>query len=377
MFKKTLIVILSIFLVTVNAAGAALATVNVTGDASEDVSAASALLLDSGSGRVLYAKNEGVRRPMASTTKIMTAIVALEEGNLEDIATVSPRAAVVEGSSIWLEAGEKKTLEELVYGLMLCSGNDAAVAIAEHISGSVEKFAQLMTSRCQELGAYNTRFRNPHGLDEEGHYTTAYDLAIITRHAMTIPKFKEIICTEEKSISWPGHEWDRLLRNQNRLLEVYPGGDGVKTGWTTPAGRCFVGSATRDNSQLIAVVLNAPNMWEDAMFLLDYGFNNYEFVRLFEKNAYLKKVPAAGGDIDMIKVMTGNAYVLPLKDEEKERVSFLFEMKIPVRAPVARGTLLGNLNIYVDNELVGNLPLVAAEEVGKRNIFTRFGCLFL
>ncbi len=366
MFKKALIIFMGIFLITVNTAGAA----------AEKVSADSSLLLDSSSGRVLYAKNEEVRRPMASTTKIMTAIVALEEGNLGDIVTVSSRAAVVEGSSIWLEEGEKKTLEELVYGLLLCSGNDAAVAIAEHISGSVEKFALLMTSRCRELGAYNTRFRNPHGLDEDGHYTTAYDLALITRHALTIPKFKEIIGTKEKAISWPGHEWNRLLRNQNRLLELYPGGDGVKTGWTTPAGRCFVGSATRSGRQLIAVVLNAPNMWEDAMLLLDYGFNNYDFVKLFEKNTYLKKVPVVRGSKDMVKVMALDAYVLPLKDEEKAKVSYSFDIKSPIKAPVAKDTVLGSLSIYVDKELVGNMPLVAAEEIRKANMFTRFGSLF-
>ncbi|HOL18259.1 MAG TPA: D-alanyl-D-alanine carboxypeptidase family protein, partial [Bacillota bacterium] len=239
------------------------------------ITARAAILMDRETGRVLWEKNAQLRLPMASTTKIMTAILALELGNEADVITTSKRAAATEGSSIWLEEGEQKTLEELLYGLMLLSGNDAAVAIAEHIAGSVENFAALMNEKAAAIGATNTHFCNPHGLPDDRHYTTAYDLALISAYALQNERFREIIRTPEYIISWPGREWDRVLQNQNRLLELYPGGDGVKTGWTKEAGRCFVGSATREGWQLVAVVLNAPQMWEDTMRLLDYGFETY------------------------------------------------------------------------------------------------------
>ncbi|NLC50812.1 MAG: D-alanyl-D-alanine carboxypeptidase, partial [Firmicutes bacterium] len=260
-----------------------------------ELTAEAAVLMDRDSRRVLYAQNPHQKRPMASTTKIMTAVTALEAGDLDDVVIVSERAAAIGGSSIWLSAGEEKTLEELLYGLMLRSGNDAAVAIAEHIAGSIEAFAVMMTKKAREIGALNSSFKNPHGLHDEKHYITAYDLSLIASYALRNPKFREIIATRDIAISWPGAEWDRLLHNQNRLLDLYPGGDGVKTGWTTPAGRCFVGSATRDGWQLVATVLNAPDMYNDAIMLLDYGFNNFTNKRLIAQGQFLRRVEVEKG----------------------------------------------------------------------------------
>jgi len=329
------------------------------------ITSESAVLMDKDSGRVLYARNPHVRRPMASITKIMTAVLALELGDLEERVVVSPRAAVVEGSSIWLEEGEEKTLEELVYGLLLRSGNDAAAAIAEHLAGSIENFALIMTQRARQLGAHNTRFKNPHGLHDENHYTTAYDMAVITRHALGIETFREIIATPQAEISWPGHEWSRVLRNQNRLLDLYPGGDGVKTGWTTPAGRCFVGSATREDWQLIAVVLNAPSMWEDAVTLLDLGFDRYRRHLIFEEGAFLRQVPLKGGIREHVRIRAGRGFALALADGEDAALKLEFNLTEDLRAPIREGQLVGTLDISLGGQTLGSVPLQAAEEVAR------------
>lgn len=337
---------------------------------SEDISAKSAVLMDRSSGRILFAKNENERLPMASTTKIMTGILAVEHGNLNSRIIISERAFNIEGSSIWLEKGEVKTLEELVYGLMLRSGNDAAVAIAEHLAGSVEDFSVMMTEKAREIGAYNTQFKNPHGLDEDGHVTTAYDLGLITCHALKIPLFREIIATKEKKVSWPGHEWDRFLRNQNKLLNIYPGGDGVKTGWTTPAGRCFVGSATRDSLQLVTVVLNAPNMWEDTTTLLDYGFANWKGKKLISKGQYVKTELVEGGTEEKVKLVAGEEFNYPLKEGEEEYLEFdIIIDSSPVRAPVHEGQVLGRMVVnHLDKE-IKSIDLLAGKSVSRKGLF--------
>ncbi len=336
----------------------------------DQVTAESAVLMDQSSGRILFAKNEGERRPMASTTKIMTALLALEKGDLNSRVVVSKRAAETEGSSIWLEEKEVKTLEELVYGLMLRSGNDAAVAIAEHMAGSVEDFSVMMTESAREIGAYNTQFKNPHGLDDEEHFTTAYDLGLITCRALEIQKFKEILTTQEKRITWPGHEWDRFLRNQNKLLELYPGADGVKTGWTTPAGPCFVGSATRNQMQLVAVVLNSNNIWEDTVNLLDYGFENWVPRELLDSQQFIKTVEVEGGDRDKVSLMTETSFILPLKEEEEELVEYrVLVEKSALRAPLKEGQVLGEITVILQGEELKSINLVAGESIKKKNVF--------
>ncbi len=238
-----------------------------------DISATSAILIDASSEKVIFQKNAYERLPMASTTKIMTALIACESGKLKKTVKISPVASSTEGSSLWLKPGEKQKLGDLTYGLMLKSGNDAAVAIAEYIAGSVDAFSLLMNKRAKELGAKNTQFKNPSGLHEEGHYTTAYDLALITRKAMKNKYFSKIVSTKTKTIPNKSEKWDRALTNHNKMLWRYEGCNGVKTGYVKVSGRCLVTSAKRGKIKLICVTLNAPSDWNDHRILLDYGFS--------------------------------------------------------------------------------------------------------
>lgn len=358
-----------LFILSFNTAAAA---ENVLKAKLEPISAEAAVLLDWNSGRVLYAKKPHLQKPMASTTKIMTAIIALEKGNLHDEIITSAQAAAVGGSSIWLEAGEKKTLEELLYGLMLRSGNDAATAIAEHIGGSVESFADLMTGRAKEIGAVNTSFRNPHGLHHPDHYTTAYDLAAIASHAMGINEFRTIISTPQITISWPGHPWDRHLYNQNKLLEIYPGAEGIKTGWTTPAGRCFAGAAKRDGRRLIVVVLNAPQMWEDTVALLDYGFNNFTSYPLIKTQQFLKSIAVQDGISGKVEAVAGSSFYYPLENEEEiTKATYRFLVQEPLKAPLRKHERIGELEIYFDGQIVGAIDLLAGSEVKEISLWNK------
>lgn len=235
------------------------------------VSARSAIVVEYPSGRILYQKAAHARMPPASTTKILTAILALENGDLDSHVTVSPKD-MVWGSKMGLRAGERQTVRNLLYGLMLPSGNDAALTIARHIgsqanaSEPIQAFSGMMNTRLTELGLRDSHFVNPHGLDARGHYSSAYDLATLTWHAMHFPTFNEVV--RQPFYAVPGHP----LRNRNKMLLEYPGAEGVKTGYTGRAGLCLVTSATRDGRRLISVVLNAPKWVEDSKALLDYGF---------------------------------------------------------------------------------------------------------
>ncbi len=237
-----------------------------------------AVVIEASTGRVLYSDNMNVRTYPASTTKILTALVTLESIPLDTVITVPDCAAGVEGSSIYLRKGEKLTIGELLYGLMLRSGNDAAVALAVSVAGSIEKFADMMNDRAVRCGAVNSNFVNPHGLHDDNHYTTAYDLALITAEAYKNADFRRIVAT--KSVTINGAEGKRYLSNKNKLLTTFDGANGVKTGYTTKSGRCLVGGAERDGMQLISVVLNRYDMWEATKKLLEDAFATYEMREL-------------------------------------------------------------------------------------------------
>ncbi len=365
MNKRDVAAVLIVLLVVLAASSAASA------QPPPGISAQSAVLLDWNTSRILYERNASLPLHMASTTKIMTAILALEKGDMEESVVTSSRAAATGGSSIWLESGEVKTLEELLYGLMLRSGNDAAVAIAEHISGSVESFAAEMTLRARELRALDTSFRNPHGLHHPDHYTTAHDLAVIAAHAMGIKKFSDIIATQRAVISWPGHPWDRHLFNQNRLLQSYRGAEGIKTGWTTPAGRCFVGSAQRGGRRLIVVFLNAPQMWEDTSLLLDYGYDDYTYRRLVGEGQYLKSVPVVDGVGGKVKAVAAANFNYPLGEDETKKVTYRFLIDERLYAPLRAGERIGELEIYFDRQAVGVVDLMAGDDVRKISFWER------
>ncbi|WP_173427600.1 D-alanyl-D-alanine carboxypeptidase family protein, partial [Mesobacillus campisalis] len=249
--------------------------------ASGSVSARNAILMEQNSGRVLYEKKAHDRQRIASITKIMTAILAIESGKLDEQVKVSSRAAGTEGSSLYLMGGEKTKLEDLVYGLMLRSGNDAAVAIAEHVGGSLEGFVFLMNQKAAEIGMENTHFANPHGLDDhENHYSTAYDMALLTRYAMNNETYRKISGTKVHRAPNPNESWDRVWKNKNRLLtELYKYTTGGKTGYTKRAKRTLVTTAAKGELELIAVTLNGPDDWNDHIFMYERGFEQYEIGR--------------------------------------------------------------------------------------------------
>lgn len=333
-----------------------------------EVSAVAAILIDRDSGRVLWEKEARRRLPIASTTKIMTALLALERGCEEDPVRVSRKAAETEGSSIWLERGEQKTLGELLYGLMLRSGNDAAVAIAEHIGGTEKDFVLMMNEEAAALGAKDTLFSNPHGLPGGIHYSTARDLGLITCRALHNERFRQIIATPDWTITWPGHPWDRAMSNQNRLLEIYPGGDGVKTGWTREAGRCFVGSATREGWQLICIVLNAPQMWEDAAALLDYGFEHYRHRRIFHRGQVLCTAPVYKGS-SRVEAMVKEDLYLPLLPGEEKALHCKITLEESIKAPLEAGTVLGEAELWLGDDPIESIPLHSGHAVGKKKFY--------
>ncbi len=335
-------------------------------------SARAAVVMDVVSGRVLYGKNMDERLPMASTTKIMTAITAIENGNINDIVIASLKAQNTGGSSIYLQAGERLSLEDLLYGLMLQSGNDAAVAIAEHVGGSTEGFALMMNQKAVEIGAYNTNFVNPHGLDDVHHYTTAGDLAKIASYGLRNQVFARIVSTKQKKIPWWGRDYSRVLKNKNKLLWQMEGGDGVKTGYTRRAGRCLVASATRNGWQLVSVVLNCGTMWQESVSLLEYAFNAYQPVIYYEKGQFVKTVAVSNGKKERIRVVTDRLLMVPLTGEEKERVKVEEEWVDYLEAPVVKGQKAGEVRVELEGEVLARANLIAQEEVKEKG-FMRSG----
>lgn len=332
-----------------------------------DVTAASAIVLEASTGRVLYEKDAHKKMPMASTTKVMTAIVALEYGNTNDVVTVSKNASGVEGSSIWLSVGEKMTLSDMLYGLMLASGNDAAVAIAEHVGGSLDGFVELMNKKAQEIGAYDTHFANPNGLPAEEHYTTAYDLAMICAHAMQNEQFCEIVKTQYKTLPWQGHEWDRVVKNKNKILWNYEGGNGIKTGYTKEAGRCLTAAAQRDDMQLVSVVLCAPDMFNDCMTLMDYGFENYKNRVIMETDELVGDVAVEEGMEDSFSVYTDKDIMYPLTDAEYEQIKRSVHLEEKVKAPVNKGQLVGTIDLWLGENKLYSVELKSAYQIGENS----------
>lgn len=338
--------------------------------AKQDTSARAAVIMDVNSSRVLYSKNMDEKLAMASTTKIMTTLVALESGKLKDMVTVSRKASTTEGSSIYLREGERHTVNDLLYAIMLRSGNDAAVAVAEHIGGSVEGFAALMNMKAKEIGAVNTHFENPHGLDAAMHYTTAYDLALITAYALKNPVFAEIVSSRKKTIEGPPSEdWDRVLINKNKMLWQFDGGNGVKTGFTNKAGRCLVSSATRNGMQLVCVVLNCGPMWDDSTALLEYGFSNYSNEMVVNRDSIFKVVEVRNGKEKFVPVKPAEDYYIALKAEEKESIKLSAGKMKTAQAPLKKGDNAGELEVYLNNKLLRTIKLEYTENVESSSPF--------
>lgn len=331
-----------------------------------EISAKAAVVMEASTGRILYAKNEDLKLPMASTTKIMTAILAIEKGKLDDTVSVSHKAVYVEGSKIYLKPGEKIKLEDLIYGVMLESGNDAAIAVAEHIGGNLDNFVQMMNAKALSIGAYDTHFNNPHGLDSgiEDHFTTAKDLALITAYALKNPIFSKIVSTKTKTMSSSSDE-KRYFSNHNKMLWIYPGADGVKTGYTRKAGRCLVTSATRDGMRLIVVTLNDPNDWRDTENLLNYGFENFKYRKVVSKGEVLKVVPVYNGRQQRISLFASSDVYLPVGENEFSTMEIKFMVPAYFYAPIYKGTKLGYAAIYVEKERIALVDLLASESINE------------
>lgn len=331
------------------------------------VSAKSAVVMEASTGRVLYQKNAFEKMPMASTTKIMTALVAIENGNLSDMVTVSANASGVEGSSIWLSPGETMTLSDLLFGLMLASGNDAAIAIAEHIGGDVETFVGMMNDKAREIGAYNTHFVNPNGLPADNHYTTAYDLALMSAYAMQNKTFREIVKTQYKTLPWEGHEWDRVVKNKNKILWNYEGGNGIKTGFTKEAGRCLAAAAEREGMQLVSVVLCAPDMFNDCMALMDYGFENYDNSLVVKAGEKIGEIAVRDGMEKSFPVYTEKDVYFPLTQEEATNLKKRVYIEETLTAPVKKGQQVGRIDLWLGEDRIQSVALSAPYDIGENS----------
>ena len=325
-------------------------------------SAQAAAVIEQNSGRVLYNKNADQELPMASTTKIMTAAVALKYGNLSDVIEVSATAAGVEGSSMYLECGEKITLENLLYGLMLLSGNDAAVAIAEHIGGGVDGFVELMNKTASELGLSHTHFDNPNGLPSDTHYTTALELAKITRYAMSMPEFVQIVSTKSKTIPWEGKGYDRSMTNHNKLLGSLEGCIGVKTGFTKAAGRCLVSAVNRNDMTLICVTLNDPNDWADHASLQNSMFQKYSQNVLTSTEMIIDKISVAGGMLGYAGVSPNKTYTFPVCENDSVSVDTNVDSE-NMKFPIKIGDVVGTGTVTVNGENYGNFELLANSDI--------------
>ncbi len=344
------------------------------GDVLPNVTAKSAVVMEAKTGKVIYSRNMRDIKYPASTTKIMTLIVALENGNLNDEVTASEDASKTEGSTIWLETGEKRRMLDLLYGMMLVSGNDATVAVAEHIAGSVPAFAQMMTEKAHSIGAKDTFFVNSSGLPDEKHYTTAYDMALIAAYGYNSnPMFEQIVSTKEKQIPWADNDYDRVLGNENRMLWLYEGGNGVKTGYTDAAGRCLVSAAKRDGVQLIAVVLDSLYMWNDSIAMLDYGFEHIKKHRLVKENEDVKTVYVSSGRKKQVQLKAAEDFYIPIDKDDNSDIDDKIKTRVEapdrIEAAINKGDHIGDLFISYEGREIGTVPLVAAESIEKKSFF--------
>ncbi len=332
-----------------------------------NLSAQSYILMDESGGRVLVEKNAHTKMPMASTTKIMTALLALENSKLDDQILIDERSIDIEGSSIYLKNKERISMKDLLYGLMLNSGNDSAVAIANHICEDEEEFVNLMNQRARSLNALNTHFTNPHGLSHDDHYSTAYDLALITREALKHEMFREIVGSKSYKSN---RKQDAYFVNKNMTLWEYPGGDGVKTGYTRAAGRCLVSTAQREGMRLIAVSLNAPDWFKDNYALLDYGFENYKPYTIYNRGQLMGKIQVGDDAVDL-NLVAEKDLIYPLNQEETQSVKVSISPFKDIDLPIEKGQTLGKIETYLDGVLVKSDNLVAQKRVSKKTILDR------
>jgi D-alanyl-D-alanine carboxypeptidase (penicillin-binding protein 5/6) len=343
-----LAVVISSVVIAAAVSFAPAAEARAPGQGYPEISAQAAAVLDTSSGRFLYEKESDRRMKIASTTKIMTALVVLENADREEVVRIK-RDHYAIGSSMYLREGEELRVRDLLYGLMLMSGNDAALALADHCAGGKEEFAKLMNKKAEEIEMSNSSFRNPHGLDEDGHYSTARDMALLAAYAMKNDVFREIVGTKS------GHIAGRYMKNHNRLLTQIDGATGLKTGYTTSAGRCLVSSVERDGREIIVVTLNAPDDWRDHAALYKRAFDSYTASVAVEKDHIYAYIPVICGDTQMVGVRAEETIrVWITEGENVQRVLYLPKF---IYAPVMEGDIAGEVAVLIDGREIRRIPL--------------------
>lgn len=321
------------------------------------VSAQSAVVIDALTGSILYQKNAHQKRSVASTTKIMTTLLALEQGDLNQEIVTTKEMVTVEGSGMGLLPGDSVSLEELCYGMMLSSGNDAANTVATVIAGSLAHFADRMNQKAVLLNLNNTHFVTPSGLDAQHHYSTAYDMALLTRYALQNPTFCKMAAAQRTKVTYGNPPYRRTLTNHNRLLKEYEGCIGVKTGFTKKAGRCLVSAATREGATVICVTLSAPDDWNDHKRLLDYGFNKVEKVSFQTETRWL---PVVGATTDRVQ-LSHQSLDIWLPSYKKGICSVQWQISPFLYAPVPAGKTMGTFSVLLEGTPIASTPIVAQE----------------
>lgn len=341
------------------------------------VQAKGAILIEQESGRVLFEKNAEEPLPMASTTKIMTCILAIEKGKLDDIVTVSKRASLAPPVKLHLKQGEKQRLGDLLYALMLQSDNDVAVAVAEHIGGTVEHFCEMMTEKAKEIGAEHTCFKTPNGLDAEGHVASAHDMAIIAAYAMKNPTFVKVVTTTNIKIPTQTTEHSRIydLQCKNRFIYTYQGANGIKTGFTSKAGHCFVGGANRNDMQLIAVALGSgwgsrgkTQKYTDVIRMMNYGFNQYHMVNVIKPVKGVATVKVQKAIQKEVSLNCDALINLPLTNKEAEELYIKTVVPTELVAPIKQGQEIGHIEVVCSGVSLAKAPLYAGYSVHKATL---------
>lgn len=349
-----------------------------------NINSRAAVVIDRNSDTILFGKNENSRRKMASTTKIMTCLIVIEKGNLEDTIEISRKSASTGGSRLGLKTKDKVKVKDLLYGLMLCSGNDAAVALAEYISGDIKNFSYLMNNKAKELGLKDTNFETPHGLDSENHYTTAYELALLTNFALNNPTFAKIVNTKTFTITINGYP--KTITNTNELLGNLNGVYGVKTGFTNGANRCLVTACKRNNLDIICVVLGADTKkfrTKDSINLIEYTFKNYEPFNIqnfideqFEiwKKDNLNNFSIIKGKNNNINIKLEPLKnpIVPIKKDNINNLTYTVACKKILNAPLNQDEPIGSIDLYCNNTIISSSKILLNSNINKKNIFDYF-----
>lgn len=338
-----------------------------------NIDSPAAVVIDNDTGRILYNKNAEEKRPMASLTKVMTSIMLVENCKMDEMIEVPNAAAWIGGSTVGLKKGDMISAESLLYGMLLPSGNDCAYTVGEHIGGSIENYGVMATKKAHEIGAINTNIANPHGLDDPSHYSTAYDMALITRYALKNKYINEAVSTKDKTVNFGS--FSKNLNNTNALLRTYEYADGVKTGFTNGANRCLIASATKDNARYIAVVLGAETTkirFNNAKTLLEECFNRYETKDISPLLKFYINIPVYKGNIATYERKIQDNMIIPLTDEEYEKIYIKQELITEIKPPMKKGEKIGTIYAYIGDEKIYEKEIYLEEDITQKTVLDYF-----